>query len=83
MEDDNTQILEVSDSTRTFPKTGDSPPEFAHHEQLAEDSEATASNSTLATEESSSGTCRYPVWDHLPPDEYSPTWVRNYLVSGR
>ena len=71
MEDDDTQSAEVSDSTGISSITGNSPPFSPHHEESAEDAETTASDSTLATDESLRQTHRYPVQDCRPADRYS------------
>ena len=56
VEEDDTQSVEISDSTRTSPITRDSPHVFPRPEESAEDAETTASNSTPATDESLRGT---------------------------
>ena len=61
VEDDDTQSAEISDSTKTSPITGDSPPVFPHHEEAAEDAKTTTSDSTTATDKSWRGTCRYAL----------------------
>ena len=63
MEANDTQNVEITDTTRTSPITGDSPPVFLHHEESTEDAETTASDSTSATGESSSRTSCYPLRD--------------------
>ena len=65
VEDDDMQSAEITDNTRTSPITEDSPHDFWHHEESAEDAETTASDSTTATGESLRGTHCYPLQDRL------------------
>ena len=70
-EDDDTQHAEMTDATGTSPITGNSPPDFPHHEESAEEAEKTASDSIPAAGESSRGICRYPLIDRRPLIRYS------------
>ena len=62
-EDDNAQCVEITGATGTSPTAVDSPLVFLHHEESAEDTETTSSDSILATGESSRGTHRYRLRD--------------------